>query len=200
MTDSPADKKTEAAGASPATPTIPKQRLDEVISQKKELAAQVEAMQKELEQLKKGSQPIDVQEITKTLTEVAMAAAEAQVAPFKAEAEKYKLAATLGLNDERQIEAISGYIKKGLDPEEALTLARQKHKDLFPKEARPFDPRMAGAIPPGGLSAARTPLPAEPEDAKDFKLMQEAAAKRDWTTARQHAMAVFGHRVARLRG
>lgn len=197
MTDSPAEKKTEAAGASPANPTIPKQRFDEVNSQKKELAEKLEAMQRELEQLRQGQQPIDMKGLTDTLAEVALKAAEAQVAPFKREAERYKLAVRLGLQREDQLEAVSSYMEKGLDADEALTLARSKNRDLFPVEARPYDPRLAGAMPPGGLSAARAPISTEVDH---VKLMQEAAAKRDRAGAKAHAVAEFERRVGRLRG
>lgn len=152
MSDSPAEDKDSAAGSSPAqkaSPKIPKARLDEALSQKRELQA-------ELEQIKQQHPAFDMEALTKHMTEVAIAAAEAATAPFKQKAEVAEMGMRLGLRDPKQLEVVADYKQKGLSEEDAMLLARSKHRDLFPTSPQPWNARTAGLVPPGGASALRS--------------------------------------------
>lgn len=199
MTDSPAEKKPEAADKASANPAIPKARFDEVNGQKKDLADQLAEARRELEQLKTQKQSQPDADFVKTMAEVATSAVEAALEPIRKERDRYKTAAELGLSSDEQVAAVSGYVEKGLSKEEALMLARAKHKELFAEPAQPYDPRRAGYVPPGGFSAARTMDPAPKTDWRAKMGEELASATPDKRKVQQFAANAFAEQVLRMR-
>lgn len=133
------------------------------------------------------------------IAQLAKAAAEEAVGPMRQKAQRLEMGMKLGLQSEAQVEAVAAYVAKGLSEDEALILARTKHKDAFAETARPYDPRMAGILPPGGSSVARSN---QPEQRPDYRQqLRELNASTDFNKekARRLALAAFHEQALRVR-
>lgn len=139
----------------------------------------------ELEKAKSVSNidPEFLQQLTDSIASEAKRALEERLGPIEKEREKYKVAATLGLN-EQQADIVMGIrsANPNLSDQQALLLARSENREMFPVYSQPAMSRPAfGGVPVGGNSEARSMVQAD-----DFLGQMKAAEAKGDRTAAQH--------------
>lgn len=139
----------------------------------------------ELEKAKSvgGIDPVFLQELTDSIASEAKKALEARLAPIEKEREKYKVATTLGLN-EQQAEVVMTIrtANPNLSDQQALLLARMENREMFPASSQQAMARPGfGGVPVGGNSEARSMGQAD-----DYLGQMKAAEAKGDRAAAQH--------------
>lgn len=127
--------------------------------------------------------PEFLQQLTDSIAAEAKKALEERLAPIEKEREKYKVAATLGLN-EQQADVVMSIrsANPNLTDQQALLLARVENREMFPAHSQPTMSRPAfGGVPVGGNSEARSMGQAD-----DFVGQMKAAEAKGDRMAAQH--------------
>lgn len=168
MSESSTEKATEpvAPEAKQSEAKVPVAAVAKERAEKRAARAEADDLRQKLAEVQEQSQqnqsPIDMKALLDTLgqfvIEQSEAAAAKAIAPVKAEAEKFKTAAALGLNPAQADELARVKEKwQGMDDAKALVLARMEKPELFPAPARPSSGRgPVTGLPPGGDSMERT--------------------------------------------
>jgi len=182
------DKTTSAEGAQgteqgSADKTVPVAALADQRAKTRAAKSELEAAQAELAKAKEQQFPIDMDSLVQTLAAETRKTVEAELAPLRAEANKYKMAAAYGLNEDQASKVMELRQKNpGLSDQQALTLARADHPDVFPQ---PSQPTWSRALH-GGLPVSGTAAPA-PQNEDFTAKMHAAREKQDWAGAQHFA-------------
>lgn len=173
MSESSPEVKQAAQDAQPAEKKqVPVEAVAKERAEKRAARAEADALKEELSKVKQ-SQEIDVDALAKSLDEITTARVESAVQlalkPFKDEADKWKSAAALGLN-EAQADVLQAIKTQwpGMPDDRALALARIEKPDLFPvqQQARTF---------PNGLPVTGDSLSRSSPDKEDYRAQMHAA-------------------------
>lgn len=192
-------KQPETPEAPKAENKVPVEAVAKERAEKRAARAEADAAKQELAKLKEQTpDPDELLSAFNNAKQAIKAEAEAavtqQLAPFKAEAAKWKSAAALGLN-EPQADALMEVKAKyqGMPDAQALMIARTEKPDLFPRVAPPsFAQSAIGGIPPGGDSPFRS---AGQQD--DFMAKMQGA--KDQSEKTHWAEQEFMRRIQKLR-
>lgn len=132
-------------------PSIPKERLDQEISKRRGLEEQLAKTAAELDALKKqaaanqqkGNQTeqVDVKNLAETVRSI------------QEKEHRRELQGTLGLKDDKQVDAVQSILKANpeLKPSEALFIAQTRQPDVFGSvDQRSYNPGQHGSLRPSG--------------------------------------------------
>lgn len=183
--DSSTEKTGTAAVAEVTENKVPVSAIAEERAKTRDAKAAAEAAKQELANAKNGQ--LDLEALTPILERIALEAkkaAEAEIAPYKAKAEKAELQAKLGLNT-AQVDAVMEVRAKNptLTEAQAYLLARTEKTDLFPA-LRPTQ----GGWPVTGTSDSRN-APSTDDFMAKMNAATTAEEKKHW--AEQEAVRRF---------
>jgi hypothetical protein len=154
-----------------------------------------EKLRQENEKLKNGQ--IDAGELSKVVADMVLDVRkqlESEFAPLKAENAKYRMAVEMGLSGPQadKVIEIRGKLP-GLTEAQALLLAREENRELFPQQAAPqaWNKAIHGGIPVTGLSQVRN----EPQATDYTAKMIEAERAGKKGEAHEFARQAFFQRL-----
>ena len=199
MADPTTPEKTEAQTLPPVAdqskaeePRIPKERLDQEIRKRNELADALEKLRLENEALKNRNK---VEERVRAEPDADLKALRDDVTAIKRANERVMLKNELKLQEDKQVAAVEIVLQENpsLKPAEALMLASARDAELFGgKDPRAFNPGQHGSLRTSGGG----PLPAE--SLKDRAKKVDAIA--DPVVRQREVQRLFGKEVAKLAG
>jgi hypothetical protein len=163
--------------------TVPVAALADQRAKTRAAKSDLEAAQAELAKAREQQFPIDMDSLVQTLAAETRKTVEAELAPLRQEATKYKMAATMGLN-ESQAEKVMELRSKnpGLSEQQALLLAKTEHPDVFPTPSQPpWSRAVHGGLPVSGDA------PVAPQSEDYVAKMKQAREKDDWAGAQHFA-------------
>jgi len=165
MTDSsPENNQEPQEQATGDEQTVPVKAVAKERAEKRAAKAEAAGLKEQLEQMQ-SQEGFDMNALVQSLGEVVNASANSAVEealrPEREKNARLQMALEMGLSTE-QANAVGEVMSKyqGMSQEEALTLARSQHNDLFAQQAQGFNPSHAGA-PVSGSSPTRSSGPQE---------------------------------------
>jgi len=183
MTDSSTEEGGKATQEAESR-KVPVEAVAKERAEKRAARAEATKLSEELENVRKTATLDEetLSTITEKLAEEAKRAVAAELKPVQDEVAKWKMAATLGLNEAQADKVMELRMKNpGLSENQALVLAKADHADLFPANtSRSWSPAHGG-LPVSGNPERMTGEP-------DFVAkMNEAAGKGDRRSAQHYA-------------
>jgi hypothetical protein len=175
--------ETTPPGGEQGDKTVPVAALAEQRAKTRAAKSDLEAAQAELAKAKEQQFPIDMDSLVQKLAAETRKTGEAELAPLRAEANKYKMAAAFGLSEDQATKVMELRDKNpGLTDKQALTLAQAEHQDLFPQPSQPtWNRALHGGLPVSGQAQTA------PRNEDFVAKMNAAREKQDWAGTQHFA-------------